>query len=97
MKRRVYDRQFKVEAVKLARSQDTTVAQTARALNISVPTLYRWIDEWEHDKEKSFPGRGSPVTNAQYEISKLQKKVAYLEQENVLLKKFRAFLKQNRT
>lgn len=95
MKRRVYDRQFKIEAVRLARSQNMAVSQTARALNISAPTLYRWIAEWEHDRENAFPGRGSPVINAQYEISKLQKKVTYLEQERALLKKFRAFLKRN--
>lgn len=95
MKRRVYDRQFKIEAVKLAYSQDIAVSQTAQALNISAPTLYRWIAEWERDKENAFPGRGSPVINAQYEISKLQKKITYLEQERALLKKFQVFLKRN--
>lgn len=95
MKRRIFDRQFKIEAVRLACSADMTVTQTARTLNISVTTLYRWIAEWEQDKDNAFPGRGSPVTNAAFEISKLHKKVAYLEQENALLKKYQAFLKRN--
>lgn len=91
MKRRVYDRQFKIEAVQLALSRDIAVSKTAQALHISAPTLYRWITEWERDKENAFPGRSSPVINTQYEISKLQKKVTYLEQERALLKKFQAF------
>lgn len=91
MKRRIFDRQF----VRLACSADVTVTQIARTLNISATTLYRWIAEWEQDKDNAFPGRGSPVINAAFEISKLHKKVAYLEQENALLKKYQAFLKRN--
>lgn len=45
MKRRIFDRQFKIEAVRLACSADMTVTQTARTLNISSATLYRWIAE----------------------------------------------------
>jgi len=96
MKRRIYDRQFKLAAVKLAQSGDMTIFQTARELNISASTLYRWIDEWARFQDNAFPGNGSPVINAQYESKKLQKKLVYLEQENELLKKFQAFLKRNK-
>jgi len=47
MKRRIFDRQFKIEAVRLACFADMNVTQTARTLNISATTLYRWIAEWE--------------------------------------------------
>lgn len=96
MKRRMYDRQFKLAAVKLAQSGEMTIFQTSHELIISASTRYRWVDEWERDKENAFPGNSSPVVNAQYEIKKLQKKLAYLEQENELLKKFQAFLKRNK-
>lgn len=66
MKRRIFDRQFKFEAVRLARCGDMTIPQTARALTISTPTLYRWVEEWERDKENAFPGRGSPVINSKF-------------------------------
>lgn len=82
MKRRVFDRQFKMESVRLASCGDMTISKTARALNISTPTLYRWMSEWDRDKENAFPGRGSPVIDSQFEINELQKKIAYLEQKN---------------
>ena len=50
MKRRIFDRQFKIEAVRLACSADMTVTQTARTLNISATTLYRWLSAFDVQK-----------------------------------------------
>ena len=94
MKRAAYDKQFKVAAVKLAISEEMTVAQVARELGINSNTLRRWINEYNEYGESAFPGHGSALFNATYEIKKLQKANEELKMENELLKKFRAFLKQ---
>ena len=96
MKRKVYDKQFKVASVKMALSDDTTISRAAKELGISGTTLHRWINEYEEYGERAFPGNGNALLNAKYEIKKLQKVNEELKLENDLLKKFQAFLKQNR-
>jgi len=94
MKRAVYDKQFKMAAVKLAQESDKSVTQTATELGISGCSLRRWINEYDEYGESAFPGHGNALFNSTYEGKKLQKRVKELEMENDLLKKLQAFLKQ---
>lgn len=94
MSRRTYDRQFKLEAVKLIENEQFSVAEVARELNIHPNSIYRWVGEYEAYGENAFPGHGSAIDNLQHEIRKLQKENADLRMELDLLKKFRAFLKK---
>lgn len=94
MKRKVYDRQFKISAVKVALEDEVTVTQVAKELGVNGNVLRRWINEYEEYGEEAFPGYGNALLNATYEIKKLQKKNEELKMENDILKKFQAFLKQ---
>ena len=94
MKRAVYDKQFKMAAVKLAQAEDQSVLYTAKGLGISPSSLRRWINEYDEYGESAFPGHGNALFNSTYEIKKLQKKNEELQMENELLKKLQAFLKQ---
>lgn len=55
MKRAVYDKQFKMAAVKLAQETDKSVAQTVAELGISGCSLRRWINEYDEYGESAFP------------------------------------------
>lgn len=46
MKRAVYDKQFKLAAVKMAQTEDKSVLNTARELGVSASSLCRWINEY---------------------------------------------------
>lgn len=94
MKRAVYNKQFKMAAVKLAQAEDQSVLDTAKGLGISPSSLRRWINEQDEYGESAFPGHGNALFNSTYEIKKLQKKNEELQMENILLKKLQAFLKQ---
>lgn len=94
MKRAVYDRQFKIAAVKMASEDNVSVKEVALELNISVSSLRRWINEYDEYGESAFPGHGNALFNSDYEIKKLQKENAALREENEILKKLQAFLKQ---
>lgn len=94
MKRKVYDKQFKIAAVKVALEKGNTVSQVANELGINGNVLRRWINEYEEYGESAFPGNGNVLLNATYEIKKLQKRNEELKLENEILKKFQAFLKQ---
>ena len=94
MKRAVYDKQFKMAAVKMSQSEDKSVVDTAKELGISASSLRRWINKYDEYGESAFPGHGNALFNTTYEIKKLQKQNEELKLENELLKKLQAFLKQ---
>ena len=94
MKRAIYDKQFKMAAVKHAQSVSRPVKDVARELGISGTTLRRWINEYDEYGESAFPGHGNALFNSTYEIKKLQKQVNELKMENEILKKLQAFLKR---
>ena len=58
MKRRVFSREFKVEAVKLIKERGVAVAQAARDLDVAESVLRRWAREGEADPKQAFPGHG---------------------------------------
>ena len=64
MKRAVYDKQFKMAAVKLAQVEDKSVLNTAKGLDISPSSLRRWINEYDEYGESAFPGRGNALFNS---------------------------------
>ena len=96
MKRAVYDKQFKMAAVKMAGEVGKSVAETAKELGISGSSLRRWINEYDEYGESAFPGHGNALSNSTYEIKKLHKQIDDLKMENEILKKLRAFLKQKK-
>ncbi len=94
MKRKSYDKQFKIAAVKLILEEEVPVSVVAKELEIHQNTLYRWVNEYEEHGESAFPRRGTALYSYQFEIKKLKKENLELKKELELLKKFRAFLKK---
>ena len=94
MKRAIYDKQFKLAAVRLSGAGASSVADVAKDLGISTSSLRRWINEYDEYGESAFPGHGNALFNSEYEIKKLEKENAALREENEILKKLQAFLKQ---
>jgi len=56
--RRMFTREFKLEAVKLVSERGVKVAQAARDLGIGENLLDRWVREAASGKGSAFPGRG---------------------------------------
>jgi transposase len=90
MKRRVFSREFKVEAVKLIRERGVAVAQAARDLDVAESVLRRWAREGEADPKQAFPGHGQ-VKPEQQELTQLRREVARLKAERDILKKAAAY------
>jgi len=57
MGRRTFNREFKLEAVRLVRDRGLSVAQACRDLEIAESVLRRWMRETEADPRHAFPGR----------------------------------------
>ncbi|WP_427042739.1 IS3 family transposase (plasmid) [Fusobacterium sp. SB021] len=94
MKRKSYDKQFKIAAVKLILEEEVPVSVVAKELEIHQNTLYRWVNEYEEHGESAFPGRGTALYSYQFEIKKLKKENLELKKELELLKKFPCLLEE---
>ncbi|MEQ1579955.1 MAG: IS3 family transposase [Steroidobacteraceae bacterium] len=91
--RRVFTREFKVEAVKLVRDRGVSVAQAARDLGVHENVLRKWVRELSTDPVLAFPGHGQMKAD-QAEIAALRKEVAKLKMERDIPKKSRGLVRQ---
>ncbi len=86
-KNRIYDPEFKKEAIKLARNSSKPKSHIAEDLGISSSTLFTWISKSQIDN------KGEIVTDN--EVTFLRKKLKETELERDILKKAMAiFSKQ---
>ncbi|PDS54156.1 IS3 family transposase [Rhizobium anhuiense] len=95
MQRRIFSREYKLEAVKLVRERGVTVAQAARDLDVHENVLRKWVCEYGDDPSQSFPGKGH-MKPEQLEIERLRREVAKLKAERDIPKKGRSLLCQGR-
>ena len=82
MQRRVFSREFKLEAVKLVTERGVAVAQAAGDLDVAESVLRRWIRDVAADAKHAFPGHGQ-VRPEQQEIDRLRREVAKLRAERL--------------
>lgn len=90
MQRRIFSREYKLEAVKLVRERGVTIAQAARDLDVHENVLRKWVREYGDDPSQSFPGKGQ-MKPEQLEIERLRREVAKLKAERDILKKAAAY------
>ena len=89
-KRRVFSREFKIEAVKLVTQQGYSVSQAAESLGISANSLRKWREKFAEQGQEAFPGKGK-LTAADEEMRKLREECRHLRMERDILKKATAF------
>lgn len=83
--RRLFSREFKLEAVKLVQERDVAVAQAARDLEMHENVLRKWIRDASADPAQAFPGQGVMKPELA-EIDRLRKEVSKLKMERDILK-----------
>ncbi|HLG61703.1 MAG TPA: transposase [Ktedonosporobacter sp.] len=83
---RTFTKEFKVEAVQLARSRQKPLVQIAHDLGIADSTLHHWCKLFSEQGEQAFPGSGHQ-TPQEEEIRRLKRENEVLRQERDILKK----------
>ena len=81
-----YDREFKMEAVRLLETSGKSAAQLERELGIGKGNLSRWKRKFAADGQNAFPGHGR-LTPEQDELRRLKRENEILRQERDILKK----------
>ena len=89
--RRTYDRQFKIDAVKLLNESGKSATVIADNLGIKSDLLSRWKKEFADESKKAFTGKGNPRDE---EVARLKKENADLRMERDILKKAMAIFSQ---
>lgn len=84
--RRRFDREFKVQAVKMVIEEGLPVVEVAKRLNVNQTQIHNWKQEYLTTGEDAFPGKGHQRTEEE-EIKRLKKKLADAEEERDILKK----------
>ena len=88
--RRQFSREFKLEAVRLVKERDVSVAQASRDLEVHENVLRKWMREATANPQQAFPGQGV-MKPEQAELDRLRKENTKLRMERDLLKKAAAY------
>ncbi len=81
-KKKRFDRDFKLSAVKMVTEGGQKAAEVARGLGIDPGRLYLWKKQLGNDGDKAFPGKGNLS-----EMAALRRKLREVEMERDILKK----------
>jgi transposase len=85
-RRRKYDCQFKIEAVRLVTEEGRKASEVARNLGIHVNLIYLWKKQLSEDAKEAFPGHGN-LKSSDAELRKLKWELADIKEERDILKK----------
>ena len=83
---RKYDREFKLNSIKLYREGVKTIESICADLGIPKSTFGGWLKEFKEQGEQSFPGSGK-IKLCNEELFQLRKKLADVTEERDILKK----------
>jgi transposase len=86
MEKKIYDAAFKREAIRLVEEQGEKPATAAKKLGITGKTMYRWVNEYRHDGNDAFPGKGH-LKPEDAELRRLKHENEELKEENEIFKK----------
>jgi transposase len=90
MGRRVFSREFKLEAVKLVKERGVAVREAARDLDVHENVLRKWVRDVAADSQQAFPGHGQMKPD-QLEVARLCKELVKVKAERDILKKAAAY------
>lgn len=89
--RRTFSPEYRLEAAQLVLDQNYSVANAARAINIGVSTMDKWVRQLKDERAGKSP-TATPMTPEQLEIRELKKQIQRIEMETDILKKATALL-----
>ena len=95
IKRKIYTRAFKQEAVQLAQSSDKSTSEIEDDLGITRGLLAKWKRKLSQEGDEAFRGQGRR-TAAEAEIHQLRRENAILKQAREILKKALAIFTPDR-
>ena len=85
-KRKTYDKEFKLSAVKMIVEGGMSLSEVSRDLGINENSLHKWKKDYLSDQQNAFPGKGR-FKPEEEELRKLKKQLSRVTMERDILKK----------
>lgn len=89
--RQRYQREFKLEAVRLLELGQKSTAQLALELGVRRNLLYQWQKDLQGKAGRAFPGQGRKPRDQQSEVARLRSELKKVSEERDILKKAAAY------
>ena len=89
--RQCYNREFKLEAVRLLERGQKPATQLALELGIRRNLFYKWQQDLHGKADEAFPGRGRKPRERQSEVARLRAELRKVSEERDILKKAAAY------
>jgi transposase len=86
IRRRRFDKQFKLDALRLIQDSERPLAEIARELGVHPNVLYRWRNQLLADPDQAFPGKGK-LKPEDEELRRLCRELDIVKEERDILKK----------
>jgi transposase len=83
---RSYDKEFKLNSVRLYLASRRSYKQVSRELGIPDTTLRGWVNKHQKDGSEAFPGKGN-LKPTDAELARLRKELQIAQEERDILKK----------
>jgi transposase len=91
-KRSRYNREFKLEALRMLTEENRAPSEIANELGIKRTLLYRWKDQLQLKGDKAFHDRpGRPTNDGLDEVTRLKQELKAVTEERDILKKAAAY------
>jgi transposase len=90
MKKRIrptFSPEFRLEASQLVVDQNHTVREAAKAMNIGVSTMAKWVAQLKQERKVKPYAAATPMTPDQLKIRELEKRIQRIELEKEILKR----------
>lgn len=84
--RRKFNREFKIEAVRMVLERGRRISEVSRDLDLRPEMLRRWQRELEADQQQAFPGQGHLKADEE-EMRRLRRELERVREERDILKK----------
>jgi transposase len=85
-RRRTYDKEFKLEAVRLVLEEGHSARSVEQRLGTGKSVVYGWVHEFTNDPERGFPGKGN-LKAPDKELYELKRELERVKRERDILKK----------
>ena len=92
---RKYDREFKLEAVRMAQEEGCTAAEVEKRLGIGQGRISRWKRQLTERGEAAFPGKGHLPPDEE-RMRQLERELSRVTRERDILKKTLAIFSEDR-
>ena len=94
-RRKSYDKEFKLSAVKMILDGEMSISRVSRDLGVNQNSLHNWKKAYLEDQQNAFPGKGR-MKPEEEELRKLKKELSIVKMERDILKKAIAFFAQEK-